>query len=262
MGNLTAENGDNSCLTLEGTYTPSGYLEEPVTLDRPDYMAKLADGCVVVTFRAADSSPSDELQAALDRDLRQVFTACMILTCQPWEMAELRLHRRYPDGRKDVSLSAASGAYFISGSPADFSIHDAAGSVIKDTKAERLADHRAFREQCSRHAEDSLLQGLMASFSRAVADRADRMTHLYEIREALSRDLGGEKEARQVLGVTNAEWSDLGRIANHEPIEDSRHRGNHPVLRQATDEETARVIDVARRMIRAYLNHLDHEPLP
>ena len=216
----------------------------------------------MVTFRPAEPFPSAELQAAAGRDLRHVFTARMILTCQPWEMTELRLHRRYSDGRKDVWLSAACGAHFISGSPADFSIHDAAGSVIKDTKAERLADHRAFREQCSRHTEDSLLQGLMASFSRAIADRADRMTHLYEIRDALSRDLGGEKEARKVLGLTNAEWKDLGRIANDEPIEDSRHRGNHPVLRQATDEETARVIDVARRMIRAYLDHLDRKPIP
>src|SRR5271165_6570531 len=137
MGTTTAENGDDPSFTLEGTYTPSGYLEEPVTLDRPDYTAKLENGCIVVTFRAAEPSPSAELQAAVDRDLRQVFTARMILTCQPWELTELRLHRRYPDGRKDVWLSVASGVFLVSGSPVDFSIHDAAGNVIKDTKAER-----------------------------------------------------------------------------------------------------------------------------
>ena len=80
------------------------------------------------------------------------------------------------------------------------------------------------------HLENPLIQGLMASFGRAVADPADRMTHLYEIRDALSRHLGGEKEARRALGLTSADWSDLGRIANHEPIKESRHRGNHPVL--------------------------------
>lgn len=111
-----------------------------------------------------------------------------------------------------------------------------------------------------RHAEDPLLRGLMASFRRAVTDPVDQMTHLYEIRDALNRHLGGEKEARKVLGLTSTEWSDLGRIANYEPIEESRHRGNHPVLHQATDQEKARVIEIAGRMIRAYLDHLDQAP--
>jgi hypothetical protein len=68
------------------------------------------------------------------------------------------------------------------------------------------------------------------------------MTHLFEIRDALSRHLGGEKDTRKVLGLTNAEWDDLGRIANHEPIAESRHRGKHKVLRQTTEEEKTRTI--------------------
>ena len=119
----------------------------------------------------------------------------------------------------------------------DIVTKDADGNVITDTRAERLADARAFRDQCLRHAEDPLLKGLMASFRRAVADPADRMTHLYEIRDALSRHFGTEKEAKNALGLTNAEWSDLGRIANSEPIEESRHRGAHPALRPATEDE-------------------------
>ena len=136
-------------------------------------------------------------------------------------------------------------------------IKDADGNVIKDTRAERLAEHRAFRDQCLRHAEDPLLQDLLASFRQAVADPADRMTHLYEIRDALNRHFGGEKTARNQLGLTNKEWSDLGRIANKEPIEESRHRGCHPALRPATEDEQSRVLAVTRSMIRAYLDHLD-----
>jgi hypothetical protein len=36
-------------------------------------------------------------------------------------------------------------------------IKDADGNVIKDTRAERLVEHHAFRDQCLRHAEDPLL---------------------------------------------------------------------------------------------------------
>ena len=39
------------------------------------------------------------------------------------------------------------------------------------------------------------------------------------IRDALNRHFGGEKTARNQLGLTHKEWSDLGRIANKEPIE-------------------------------------------
>jgi hypothetical protein len=258
METPAANQGESPCVTLEGAYTPSDFLEEPITLDRSDYTAEIAKGHIKVTFRNAEPLPDAVRQTAVDRDIRQVFAARTIFTCQPWQITELRLNRHYPDGRKDVWLSVTSGFCFVSGSPADFIHCDAEGNVIKDTKAERLADQRGFQDQCLRHAENALLQGLMASFGRAVADPADRMTHLYEIRDALSRHLGGEKEARKVLGLTNVEWSDLGRIANHEPIEESRHRGNHTVLRQATEAEKTRAIEVARRMIRAYLDQLDH----
>jgi len=100
----------------------------------------------------------------------------------------------------------------------------------------------------------------MARFSRAIADPGDRLTHLYEIRDALSRHFGGEKEMRKALRLTDAEWSDLGRIANHEPIQESRHRGKHPALRPATEEERIRVIEITRRMLRVYLDHLDRTP--
>lgn len=157
----------------------------------------------------------------------------------------------------DVWVSAASGLHMVCGFPADFTIRDGDGNVIKDSKAERLFDNREFREQCLRHVENQVLEGLLASFSRALADPADQMTHLYEIRDALSRHFGGDREAKQELGLTRAKWSDLGRIANKEPIEESRHRGDHPVRRPVTEEERTRVIDFSRSMIRAYLNYLD-----
>jgi hypothetical protein len=77
------------------------------------------------------------------------------------------------------------------------------------------------------------------------------------IRDALNRHFGGEKTARNQLGLTHKGWSDLGRIANKEPIEESRHRGCHPALRPATENEQSRVLAVTRSMIRAYLDHLD-----
>ena len=41
-----------------------------------------------------------------------------------------------------------------------------------------------------------------------------RNRHSVLIRDALNRHFGGEKTARNQLGLTHKEWSDLGRIAN------------------------------------------------
>jgi len=244
-------------IALEGAYSPPDYLEEVVILEHPDYTATIAEGRIEVLFRESEPLPDADRQAAVSREMRQVFQARMILTGRSSEMTGLTLKRHYPDGRTDVWVSATSAIVVASACSPDILITDSEGNVVRDTKAERLADERGFREQCLRHAKNPLLEDLIASFCRAVADPADRMTHLYEIRDALSRQFGGEKEAKKTLGISNSEWSDLGRIANQEPIQKSRHRGSHLGLRPATDDELYRAQAVARRMLRAYLDHLD-----
>jgi hypothetical protein len=247
-------------VALEGTYSPPDYLEEVVSLKRPDYTTTIAEGRIEVLFREPQPLPDADRQVAVTREVRQVFQARMILTGRSSEMTGLTLSRRYPDGRRDVWVSVASLICVASVRSPDIILKDAEGNVVKDTKAERLADERGFQEQCLRHADNPLLSELMASFSRAVADPGDRMTHLYEIRDALSRHFGGERQAKNTLDLTKTEWSHLGRIANDEPIEESRHRGKHPALRPATEDEQTRVLEIARRMIRAYLAHLDRTP--
>lgn len=247
---------------MEGTYTPANYLEESVELEGTNYTATIADGRIEVAFREPEPLPDADRQAAVSQEVNQVFNTHMILTGRSVEVSGLTLKRRRPDGKADIWVSVSSCLCVVSGFSADLIITDADGSVVRDTKAERLADERAFREQCLQHTGNPLLQKLMASFGQAIADPADQMMHLYEIRDALRQELGGDKEAKKVLGLTNAEWSDFGRITNVEPIAESRHRGNHLALRPATVEERAHVINLARRMIRAYLDYLDRTRIP
>ena len=257
MGEHPETHGGTPKLMLEGTYSPAGYLEESVTLERRDYTTTIKEGRIEVVFHHPEPLPDTACQAAVQREVTHVFQSQMVFTAKPWEMTGLTLRRHYPDGRADIWVSASSVFAVASVGGINVVISDADGNVIKDTRAERLADEQAFRDQCMQYAEDPLLKDLMVSFGRAVADPADRMTHLYEIRDALSRWFRSEKEAKNALGLTNKEWSDLGRIANSEPIKESRHRGSHSALRPATEDEQDRVFAVARRMIRAYLDHLD-----
>jgi hypothetical protein len=229
---------------------------------RNGYTATITDGCIEVEFREPVPLPDAGREAIVRREVNQVFDSHMILTGRFAAVTGLTLTRHYSDSRKDAWVSAAANIALAGLTVrGETMVTDSEGNV-KDSRAERLADQRGFREQCFRHVGNPLIQGLIASFSQAVADPADRMTHLYEIRDALSRHFGGEKETKRALGLTNAEWSDLGRLANNEPIEESRHRGSHLVRRPATEEEKVRVFGVARRMIRAYLDYLDRNPVP
>src|SRR5208337_4321587 len=166
---------------LEGTYSPTNYVEEAVTLKGPDYTITVNDGRIEVVFRTSEPLPDADCRAAVRREVERIFEARMVLSGQPWEMSGLTLKRHYPDGRKDVWVSATSLVAFASMPSPDVIITGSDGNIVSDTKAERQAAERAFREQCLRHKEDSLLKDMMTSFRRAVDDPGDRMTHLYEI---------------------------------------------------------------------------------
>jgi hypothetical protein len=260
MDKYNENDGHAPTVTLEGAYSPSDYLEEAVTLNRPDCTATIQEGRIDVVFREPEPLPDADCQAAISREVHLVFQARLIMTGRPWRSTGLTLRRRYANGSSDIWLSATSMICAGSVGSPDIMMKDAEGNVVKDTKAERLTDERDFREQCLRHAEDLLFQELMASFSRAIDDPADLMTHLYEIRDALKRHFGPKDKAKKALGLTEAEWSDLGLIANVKPIQESRHRGDHPERRPATEEERIRVLEISRRMIRVYLLHLDRTP--
>src|SRR5271157_547064 len=216
-------------VTLEGTYTPPDYFEEPVTVERPGHTIMIKDGRIEVVFHDPEPLPDQECQSAIAREVSPVFQAHIILAQRAWEMTGLALHCRYPDGRESVSVNVLAVGASIALGRVDCVTKDADGKVIRDSKAERLAEDRVFRDQRLRHREDPLLNGLLVSFKQAVDDPDDLMTHLYEIRDALQRRFGTRRGAKDALGLDDAGWGDLDNITNDRPIKESRHRGRHPV---------------------------------
>jgi hypothetical protein len=101
---------------------------------------------------------------------------------------------------------------------------------------------------------DALLGKMLQSSHAAVEDPADELVHLYEIREALQRHFGGERKAKAALGLTDAMWKPLGRLACDEPVRQGRHRGAHlEELREATPGELKQARKIARELIEAYV---------
>ena len=86
------------------------------------------------------------------------------------------------------------------------------------------------------------------------------MVRFYEIRDGLVARFGSETNVRKTLDISKHEWDTLGRLANGEPILQSRHRGRHvPNLRDATEEELSQARAAARLMMEKYCSTLDHK---
>jgi hypothetical protein len=253
-------------LTWEGSYTPKTYFEEPVDCGKSGYTVVIADGKIVVTMSDPDSEVGEAFRADIERTIECVFHAQQVQTGKPYEKTKLDSRNRYhPDGRKGVSIQLESQSVICLASSLDFQIRDSNGTITHDSKAARLEHLDRFREQCLRHEDDPVLSRLRTSFHQAVNDPANALVHLYEIRDALSVCFGSEHNAKKKLGFSRGEneknWSYFGKMANNEPLQEGRHRGQHErvKLRSATEEELTQVQSIARQMIQAYLDHLDSE---
>lgn len=181
---------------------------------------------------------------------------------------KLQIHREYKlegpriyqhsSGHRNVSISLETAAVVVMGGQADFVVRDPVGNIVRDSKAERIAQHTASLDfLVPKLQQSATLRGLFDSYSRSIDDPDDELVHLYEVRDALSRHYGGEVAARDALRIGKAEWQRLGFLANVEPLDQSRHRGKHSHGRRpATDAELEEARNLTREWIIAFARTL------
>jgi hypothetical protein len=137
----------------------------------------------------------------------------------------------------------------------DILTRDAASNVLRDTRAERIAGHNAMLDSIApKLARSLLLRAMLDSYSHSIDDPANELVHLYEVRDALVAHFGDEQSARAALDISRAQWERLGVLANVEPLEQSRHRGKHRGLRDATAAELEEARSIVRKWIVAVAN--------
>ncbi len=235
---------------LEWTYEPKGFFETPYRHAERDFELKIDNGTAVATLII----PTDPVPADLEESVRTLVENSFLVR-------ELQLHRKaklegpriyqHSAGRKDVSirLEGVSAVGMIG--QLDFIVSDAEGDIKHDSKAERIAEHTSLLDLLAPKLQQSeTLQAIFVSYSKSVDDPDDEFTHLYEVRDALSNHYGNDENARRALGISKSDWSRFGVLTNVEPLEQGRHRGNHPHGRRpATDEE----LDEARNLARQWI---------
>jgi len=249
----------SAVVVLEWKFSPPDYFEAPIEISRDDYILTIADGKAEARIDSAVYAANPSIRAALHDALNGRFLGVQLLTHKSYELSTSTMTRVHPDGRKDVFLEAEPGHIVLTGHPVDFQIRDKDGSIIADSRRDRIEKKKSLADLVSTYrTTDEVLASLLRSYDAAVRDPNNELVHLYEIREALSVKFGGKKAMRSALDTSSSDWSRFGQLCNTEPLRQGRHRGKSGgALRDATEAELSEARGIARAMIEDYLRYLD-----
>lgn len=242
---------------LEYSYTPTNYFEGPLYDEREQFYIEIDAGKIRAILKKSDNT-TDFLK--ISEEIENYFRAIQIITHRKYSLSSYTLYKERPDGGKHINIFIPTGRLELVGQVPDITITRPDGIAVKDTKRERLEEEKKWTELLAKFRnKDKTVQKIINSYSSAVNDPANELIYLYEIRDSLSERFGGEKRVEKALSILATEWSDFGKLANKEPVQQGRHRGkNLGTLRNATGEELFKARGFSKKLILEYLKLLDN----
>ena len=247
---------------LEWPYKPADFFEAPYQ-SQTDAYTIVADADTVLVTLATPSDPIDpRLQDQITKHVEGLFLPRQLLVHRTFKLESVRVCQHRSDGLKERSISFAAKVSFIAAAAVehlsiaeqcDVTVHNASGRLVQDSKSARIAEHTKFIDSIApKLASSATLNTLLERYNAAVADPANELVYLYEIREALAEHYGGNPEARRKLPISQNEWKRFNMLANVLPLKEGRHRGKHSKLRHATPDELSEARKIVRRWIQSF----------
>jgi hypothetical protein len=238
---------------LEWRYQPDDFFEAPYRYAGSEYELLLEEGRAKATLRVPQDPVDEELGARIRIHVEHLLLTRQLQVRRTYDLHGPHIYQ-HAQGRKNVAIQIPCSAALAFAGQADFIVQDAAGNIVRDSRAVRIAEHTQLLDfMTPRLAQSPELREMVKSHSRSIADPSNELLYLYEIRDALSKHYGGEEKAHAALNISNAEWKRLGRLANEHPLEQGRHRGKHLAGRRAaSDAELEDARGIALRWITAF----------
>jgi hypothetical protein len=248
---------------FEWNYEPTDFFEDVFECLSESYTLSVGLGKVTAILSEPANPVPDQLRERIEKFVTGLFRARTILDHREFNLDGPRLKQRYSDGSTDYVMFVTAGVLSLSGGRVDFQIINADGQVITDTKQERVARDKEFLSLITPLLPKSgTLKALVNSYYAAVQDPSNELVYLYEIRDALLKEFGGEGNVRRILGLTRSDWSEFGRLCNDAPLLEGRHRGQQiNSLRKATEDELGTARRFAQVMIEAYAKQIKSDVL-
>lgn len=238
---------------LEWIYDPPDLFEAPYHHADVDFDLLVDAGRAVVTLRVPQEPVPPDVEEHVRSAIESVFLVRQLLINRKYSLEGPRTYQQSA-GHKNISIRVGSAVTVFTGEHVDLIATDTAGNVVRNSKADRIAEHSLVLDSVTpKLLRSATLRSMFESYSRSVTDPNNELVHLYEVRDALSRYYASEQSARDALGISKNEWQRLGILANVEPLEQGRHRGKHPAGRRgATESELNEARQLARRWILAF----------
>lgn len=244
---------------LEWKYSPETYLEEPITISFEGGDLEIKDGVAIAKINPDLYHADSSIREVLTRQIESRLHAIQIMTHRDFELSKSSRTDIREDGKKNCFLEVESCVLTISVGTADLIVKDKDGNIVSDTKRERLDKQKHFATLVDKHRNsDTTLDQMLKSYQKSVRDPEDELVHLYEIRDSLSERFGSKKSAIHKLGITCADWDEIGKLANTLPLKQGRHRGKAVgALRDADMAELKKARKSVAYLIKKYLEYLE-----
>lgn len=241
---------------LAWTFTPEGLFEGAYEGTHGGAQLSISGGKAIVTV--SGPQPSAPAEEALKHWVVSVLRVRAVQSGLRFELSRNATATEFKDGKSHIYVRVESAVVRITDGKVDVVQTNASGAVVRDTRAERIASHRAELDEVGKKSLTSpVLSAMLESYVTALNDRQAEFVRLYEIRDALVKHFGSDRDAKQNLSISSGDWSEFGRLANDAPVIEGRHRGKHPdSLRPATPEERETMQSVAKEWIRKFSSNL------
>jgi hypothetical protein len=241
---------------LTWTFTPADLFEAPYEGTQPGAQLSITDGKAIVTV--SGSQPVQPVEEELKQWVLGVLRVRSIQTGRSFELRGNATAAEFKNSKSNIFVRVEPAVIRMTAGRVDVVQTDASGVVVRDTRVERVASDQAEMNEVSKKAlTNAVLSAMLESFVAALNDREGEFVRLYEIRDALVKHFGSDRDAREQLGVSSGDWSKFGRLANDAPVIEGRHRGRHPdALRPATAEERQTMHALAKEWIRKFAGSL------
>lgn len=238
---------------VEWNYELQDFFEAPFAFSSQDAKVTIEGGRVVAVFVPPQPDLEQNETERLSRHLRDIFRARQVQTRRRYELQGPRICHHI-EGKSHFEMALGANVVTVAGGSLDFSVTDATGRVVRDSKVERIQAHNeALELVASKAPESRTLRAVLDSYSRSISDPDNELVHLYEVWEALKEHFSGERQAENALGISRQERRRLGQLANDEPLTQGRHRGKHRgSLRPAKTDE----LNEARRIVARWIEAL------
>lgn len=250
----------NRKIKLEWSYTPKSFLETEYNLDFDGVKIHFVNGEITIHTDELSLQDNPFFVTNAEKTIRNFLNGISIYSHASYKLSRKPTKRFDKDGsiKQTAVIKSIVGEVTVS-SHVEFQVTDKDGNVIRDSKKERIEEKKTWGYLVSR--ADDQTQKLIDSYLNAINDKENEAVHLYEIRDFVSKKLGGNEKARKKLSISKSDWNLLGKVANELPILEGRHRGKHfDKLRKATKEELNSARMVAKAILISYLKHLESIP--